>query len=160
MLSSGRSRHFLATSKARWSSRLSPPARLHRISLRPDLVGQLGTDQHADAVAQQGREVATVLGLHEPRAGLPRDLGDVRIIDPAARRSLSYRGDKEVFLQLRRKVVDREAREDLLPQEPQGDLRFEAVFFRQARRHRVELEATVPSGHWALDATGRDGIQQ
>ena len=34
----------------------------------PDFGDQLGADQHADTVAQQGGEVAPVFGGHEPRA--------------------------------------------------------------------------------------------
>src|SRR5436309_13762398 len=111
-------------------------------------------------MAQQGGEMAAVFGGHKPRASLSRDLGDVCIVDPAALRTLSYGSDQELLPHLRWKAVYREAREDLFPQEPQGDLRLEAVFFRQARRHRIELEAAVPGGYRGLNSAVRDRIHQ
>src|SRR5438270_817774 len=56
--------------------------------------------------------------------------------------------------------MDRETREDLFPQEPQGDLRLEAVFLRQARGYRIKLEAAVPSGQRTLDSAVGDRIHQ
>ena len=44
--------------------------------------------------------MAAVFGGHELRASLPRDLGNVRIVDLAAFRALSHGGNQELFPKL------------------------------------------------------------
>jgi hypothetical protein len=67
-------------------------------ALASEFLDQFFADQHADAVAQQRSEMATVLGCYEPRTGLPCDLGNVRIVDPAACCPFSCGRDQELFL--------------------------------------------------------------
>jgi hypothetical protein len=57
----------------------------------------------------------TVFSDYEPRASLPRDLGDVRIVDSAALCALSYGCDQEFLAHLRWKAMDGEASENLFP---------------------------------------------
>jgi hypothetical protein len=112
----------------------------------PNLVDHLGADQHADAVAQKGGEMATVFGCNEPCASLPRDFGDVRIVDPAACRFLSCGGNQELLPEFATASISSKACCELWPKSivpAMSTLVSKKVSVRPATG-RAPLRSTVP----------------
>lgn len=85
-----------------------------------------------------------ILGHHHTGSGVASDLGNVCVVEPASDDAITDQGIQEVQTTGGWQLTDGPAGQDVLPQDPTGIRRRQAVLRGQAGRDGEELEAAVP----------------